>query len=77
MLLSDQQKYIISVLKQVKYIRLRQLYSLTVQHPFAVAGIFTHGKSGCSRNICNCVIYGKSVQGAESLFHFKQRNSQS
>ena len=32
MLLSDQQKYIISVLKQVKYIRLRQLYSLTVQH---------------------------------------------
>ena len=32
MLLSDQQKYILSVLKQVKYIRLRQLYSLTVQH---------------------------------------------
>ena len=32
MLLSDQQKYIISVLKQVKYMRLRQLYSLTVQH---------------------------------------------
>ena len=32
MLLSDQQKYIISVLKQVKYIRLRQLYALTVQH---------------------------------------------
>ena len=32
MLLSDQQKYIISVLQQVKYIRLRQLYALTVQH---------------------------------------------
>ena len=32
MLLSDQQKYIISVLKQVKYIRLRQLYALTVRH---------------------------------------------
>ena len=32
MLLSVQQKYILSVLKQVKYIRLRQLYSLTVQH---------------------------------------------
>ena len=32
MLLSDQQKYIISVLKQVKYIRLCQLYALTVQH---------------------------------------------
>lgn len=32
MLLSDQQKYILSVLKQVKYIRLRQLYALTVQH---------------------------------------------
>lgn len=32
MLLSDQQKYIISVLQQIKYIRLRQLYALTVQH---------------------------------------------
>ena len=32
MLLSVQQKYILSVLKQVKYIRLCQLYSLTAQH---------------------------------------------
>lgn len=32
MLLSVQQKYILSVLKQVKYIRLCQLYALTVEH---------------------------------------------
>ena len=32
MLLSDQQKYIISVLQQIKYIRPRQLYALTVRH---------------------------------------------
>lgn len=32
MLLSVQQKYIISVLRQIKYIRLRQLYALTAEH---------------------------------------------
>ena len=32
MLLSNQQKYIISVLRQIKYIRSCQLYALTAQH---------------------------------------------
>lgn len=32
MLLSDQQKYIISVLRQIKYIRARQLHAMTAQH---------------------------------------------
>lgn len=37
---------------------------------FAVAGFFTHVKSGCSLDICNCIICGKSAQGSEPLFYF-------
>ncbi len=32
MLFSIQQEYIVSVLRQIKYIRVRQLYAMTVQH---------------------------------------------
>lgn len=38
MLFSIQQEYIVSVLRQIKYIRARQLYAMTVQH-FRTQGI--------------------------------------
>ena len=42
----------------------------TTKNLFAVAGFFTHVKSGCSLDICNCIICGKSAQGSEPLFYF-------
>lgn len=42
---------------------------------FAVAGFFTHVKSGCSLDICNCIICGKSAQGSEPLFYFLSKGT--
>ena len=58
MLLSNQQKYILEILKEFKYLRVRQLYALVQAHyrtqgikidEINIGRVFNSGKSG----ICN------------------------